>query len=297
MADDQGRARPASSDAPGPGDAGDLRQPVAAGEAPGARWQRLAALWRGRLQPVPAPAIGLAALQAQRRAALAPLEEIRRRVRQVTGRAPLGRLEVNVGPAPQDRSAHTPKPPVTLDLPLQRQLERFLRLRLPRIELHTSVAADRAAARVGADAVTAGRAVYFRRGAFQPQTAQGMGLLAHEATHIAWRLGARPARAAGGAEPAEEAVALANERRLLTGQPSLSMHALTASAPLAATPPTPSAPPAFVQTAMASRDVGDQAQATPSPGAQLAPAAAHALKAELYGMLLDNLRSEFERGA
>jgi Domain of unknown function (DUF4157)/A nuclease of the HNH/ENDO VII superfamily with conserved WHH len=51
------------------------------------------------------------------------------------------------------------------------------------VRIHTDRAAGEAAERMGADAFTSGRDVYFATGSYAPATAQGEHLLAHELTH------------------------------------------------------------------------------------------------------------------
>jgi hypothetical protein len=190
--------------------------------------------------------------------------------------------------------------PATLDPRLQCQLEEFLRLRLPPIRIHTTAAADRLARRTGADAVTAGNSIYFRNGAFAPQTRSGLALLAHEATHVAWGQGARPlAVAPARAESPEESTALGNERRFLARRaaipltpPPLAPQAVRSSA----VPPDKPAP-AFVQAASSTRDLDAQGADAGAPPTQLSAATLRALKEDLFDSLLDRLRGEFERGA
>jgi hypothetical protein len=264
-------------------------------EAPGARWRRFAAERRARLQPPDAVSSAARWLASRHRVGRAGLGEIRERVRAYGGQGPpRSRVLGAASPQPDDgdREPPQPAPPVVLDPQLQQHLERFLRLRLPPIHIHTTAAADGLARRVGADAVTARDAVFFRRGAFQPTEPAGVALLAHEATHVAWAHGARPA----GPSPREERTALTNEQRYLARRESVPL--VPPPAAPAGNPAAPMAapPPAFVQTAMASRDI-DDAGMTPSQGAQLSEASLRALKADVYRMVLDKLRSEFERGA
>ncbi len=63
------------------------------------------------------------------------------------------------------------------------RLERGLGATLAAVRTHTGPVAGRLAATLGADAVTSGSHVYFRDGAFRPDTRDGLRLLAHEATH------------------------------------------------------------------------------------------------------------------
>ncbi|MET9023778.1 DUF4157 domain-containing protein [Actinopolymorpha sp. NPDC004070] len=55
---------------------------------------------------------------------------------------------------------------------------------LSAVRIHTGAAADRYARLLGADAFTCGSHVFFRTGAYRPDTAAGFRLLAHEAAHV-----------------------------------------------------------------------------------------------------------------
>ena len=52
------------------------------------------------------------------------------------------------------------------------------------VRIHTDAGAATAAAAIGAHAFTVGSDVYFGRGEYQPSTAEGRGLIAHEMTHV-----------------------------------------------------------------------------------------------------------------
>ncbi|WP_416973002.1 eCIS core domain-containing protein [Streptomyces sp. 4F14] len=67
--------------------------------------------------------------------------------------------------------------------PILRRLERGLRADLSALRVHTGPDADRRARALGADAFTSGSHVYFRHGAYRPETPAGFRLLAHEAAH------------------------------------------------------------------------------------------------------------------
>jgi hypothetical protein len=89
---------------------------------------------------------------------------------------------------------------------------------------------------------------------------------------------------------------LANERRYLARRDSVPWAPPVATAAISAAPPAASPPPAFVRTALASRDLDDRGPG-PAPPGQLSEASVRALKADVYRMVLDKLRSDFERGA
>ncbi|MFF7262490.1 DUF4157 domain-containing protein [Streptomyces sp. NPDC008159] len=65
-----------------------------------------------------------------------------------------------------------------------RRLERGLRADLSALRVHTGPTADRLAHGLGADAFACGSHVFFRRGAYRPDTPAGFRLLAHEAAHV-----------------------------------------------------------------------------------------------------------------
>lgn len=200
----------------------------------------------------------------------------------------------------------------TLDPRIQRYLEQLLKFRLPTIQVHTSAAADRLARRYGADAVTSRAAIYFRQDAFDLSTSKGLGLIAHEATHVAWAHGARPiiSRMVP-LNPAavEEQSALENERRvlrqtahghLMSGPAPVLLGSISTKQRLAATHPP--APPAAdvpgVKTAPSSRELNSSDATAASPLiAMPSETQLRALKDDIYRTLLDKLRSEFERGA
>lgn len=66
---------------------------------------------------------------------------------------------------------------------LQRTLEGGLGADLSALRVHTGPGADRLAGSLGATAFTSGSHLFFRAGAYQPRTRQGLELVAHEATH------------------------------------------------------------------------------------------------------------------
>jgi len=84
-----------------------------------------------------------------------------------------------------------------------------------RARIHLGAEGDRRARAVGARAVTIGRDVFFRAGAFEPETPRGAALMAHELTHV-WQHARRDvrfeAREAGRLEGGLEREASAVER-------------------------------------------------------------------------------------
>jgi hypothetical protein len=70
-----------------------------------------------------------------------------------------------------------------LDTDVQRQLETGLGADLSGVRVHTDDEADHLARSVDAVAFTTGQDVFFREGTYNPNSSDGMRLLAHEATH------------------------------------------------------------------------------------------------------------------
>jgi Domain of unknown function (DUF4157) len=72
----------------------------------------------------------------------------------------------------------------SLEPRVQRRLENGLGADLSAVKVHTDQEADSLASEVSAVAFTTGTDIFFRSGAYSPATADGMQLLAHEATHV-----------------------------------------------------------------------------------------------------------------
>jgi hypothetical protein len=87
------------------------------------------------------------------------------------------------------------------------------------MRVHDDPVADTVARTHRADAVTLGRDVHFRAGRYRPHEEPGLGLLAHEATHVHALLAPGPdwRRATSTGRAAEEALADATERAVRTG--------------------------------------------------------------------------------
>jgi Domain of unknown function (DUF4157) len=71
-----------------------------------------------------------------------------------------------------------------LEQPTRRAMERHFGRDFGQVRIHTGARAAEAAAGQGAEAFTTGRDVVFAAGRYQPGTAAGRGLLAHELTHV-----------------------------------------------------------------------------------------------------------------
>ncbi|WP_218023002.1 DUF4157 domain-containing protein, partial [Calidithermus terrae] len=67
---------------------------------------------------------------------------------------------------------------------LQAHLERHLGGPLPKIVIHADEEADALAGALGAEAFTSGPDVFFRKGAYDPESEAGQRLIAHEAVHV-----------------------------------------------------------------------------------------------------------------
>src|SRR5262249_26963045 len=70
-----------------------------------------------------------------------------------------------------------------LDAQTRHMLERSFEIDLSEVRIHTDSAADHLTRTVQTDAFAAGPHLFFRRGAYQPHTPTGLGLVAHEVTH------------------------------------------------------------------------------------------------------------------
>src|SRR5512136_1826143 len=71
-----------------------------------------------------------------------------------------------------------------LDARVQSRLEKGLGGDLSHVRVHTDSSADRLVRAVDAEAFTNGSDIYFRAGAYRPESAVGMYLLAHVAAHV-----------------------------------------------------------------------------------------------------------------
>jgi len=71
-----------------------------------------------------------------------------------------------------------------LDSSVQRRLSEGMGADLSDVRVHTDSAADSLARSVDAHAFTSGSDIYFRQGAYDPHSATGMHVLAHEAAHV-----------------------------------------------------------------------------------------------------------------
>lgn len=79
-----------------------------------------------------------------------------------------------------------------LDKPMRNEMEGRFGESFSNVRVHTDAAAGDAARNLGARAFTTGQDIYFGQGAYQPESPQGRGLLAHELTHTIQQRGSRP---------------------------------------------------------------------------------------------------------
>lgn len=82
--------------------------------------------------------------------------------------------------AEREESEGEPLDPMTRD-----RMRHFVGPEVELARIHDDRRADAFARRQRADAVTVGKDIYFRSGAFAPQSPAGLGLIAHELTHVA----------------------------------------------------------------------------------------------------------------
>jgi hypothetical protein len=115
----------------------------------------------------------------------------------------------------------------SLDQGVQRQLETGLGASMDNVRVHNDGEADHLARSVDSVAFTTGSDIFFRSGAYNPSTSEGMHLLAHEATHTVQQA-AGPVSgtpSAGGvsiSDPSDsyEQAAEASASRVMSGQPA-----------------------------------------------------------------------------
>jgi hypothetical protein len=243
----------------------------------------------------------------------------------------------SAGAGPAGLRTRPSEPPAEVGLPIppdvRFRLDQLLEGGAEVARVHTDDVADRIARAQQADAVTVGREIYFRAGAYQPRDDRGFGLLAHETRHVlgASQPGAAERRSTGRGVAEEEAAADLAERTARSLVPpgvaaDLAERTARGLAPYEAAPPGPGLPhppsaPLVPPTLPASRPAGPT---VPSPSAISQPAAAavgrpmaapagrdldqpttppalpqldlEALRRTLYRGLMQQIRTDFERG-
>lgn len=147
------------------------------------------------------------------------------------------------------------KPGLPLEWSLRTKLEREVGADLSAVRIHTGLDAERLATALGAEAFALGNRVVMGEGAWRPDSAAGLGVLAHEAMHVVQSEQGRLAGPASASRTRQlEAEAHAVERRV------------AAAAPRAAAAPPPPAPPPMVLREAPPAAVDDvPAPAAPAP--------------------------------
>ena len=159
--------------------------------------------------------------------------------------------------------------------------------------VHDDADADALARHHHADAVAFGREVYFARGRYQPDDQRGLGLIAHEAVHVAagldhgWQ---RPPSAARHDD--EEGAAGAVERAVLRDRPPLGPATApggpaTSGGAGAGPDPGPSGPPMRAAT--------DRSVESPAPD-RVGPHDLAGLREALVQDVMSRIRTDLERG-
>lgn len=85
-----------------------------------------------------------------------------------------------------------------LDGPVQSQMAGALGWDFSGVRVHTTPVADQLSRQLSAVAFTTGTDIFFRSGAYQPQTGGGQGLLAHELAHVVQQSSGRVGSSGGG---------------------------------------------------------------------------------------------------
>jgi hypothetical protein len=175
--------------------------------------------------------------------------------------------------------------PRRLDLTTLSRMERFLGDDLSGVRIHTGAGAAEVTRRFNADAVTVHDHVFFAPGRFNPSTAEGEQLIAHELTHVLQRgrknLDVRTA----------ESEALHSERSYGRG-PAMETLNLSRPAPDFKLEPLATHAPSGVYTAKRTRSRGHEATAKDAPpdGEELL----EQVSGRVYELLMDELEQAFE---
>jgi hypothetical protein len=183
----------------------------------------------------------------------------------------------------------------------------------PEIELarvHTDRQSDAFARALRADAVTVDKDIYFRSGSFAPQSPAGLGLLAHELTHVtqSGRPGAEWARATPDGVRREEQLARSSEQSVARAAVSpVAARAYAAPAGPSPAGPGPATSPGAVAAPGAAtgradhlapmRADADRPAADPAVPAVRATPDLERLRQTLFRDIMSRVRVEFERGA
>jgi hypothetical protein len=209
--------------------------------------------------------------------------------------APAKPLKVQLEPIKEDveESAGEPLPPRTRDA-----VRDLGGAEVDQARVHVDKHADAYARSQHADAVTVGKDIYFRSAAYAPQSPSGLGLIAHELTHVAEsnRPGAGWRRATQEGVRDEERRASRREQ-MAAQQPISPLAAPVFSAPPATTAmPAPGAAAnagsAHLRPMRADDDRRPADAPVPPPGPNL-----ETIRRTLFRDLMSQIRVEFERGA
>jgi hypothetical protein len=100
-------------------------------------------------------------------------------------------------------------------------LEPYLGHDLSQVRIHTDAEADKISRQLEAEAFTTGRDVFFKQGAYQPESETGKELLAHELTHVVQQSREPALQRQEAAVPAAEAPALEFEELEVTPRSAL----------------------------------------------------------------------------
>jgi hypothetical protein len=195
-----------------------------------------------------------------------------------------------------DETPGEPLPPRTRDA-----LRDLVGPEVDQARVHVDEHADAYTRSQHADAVTVGKEIYFRSAAYAPQSPSGLGLIAHELTHVAEsnRPGAGWRRSTSDGVRNEER--LAGRREQIAAQQPISPVVAPAFAPPPAPPATPSsdvprpaanAGSAHLRPMRADDDRRPADAPAPQPGPNL-----ETIRRTLFRDLMSQIRVEFERGS
>ena len=104
-------------------------------------------------------------------------------------------VEDGAASAPMDRALQSRGQGMSLPAELRTRLEARLGVNLAGVRLHTDGRAAESADAVNAEAFTVGQDIYFNAGVFDPYSPEGVGVIAHEVTHVAQFLEGRDGEA------------------------------------------------------------------------------------------------------
>jgi hypothetical protein len=191
------------------------------------------------------------------------------------------------------------------------RLERIVGSRSELARVHTDRGADEIARAERADAVTAGRDIYFKRGAYRPDDRRGFALLTHEVVHVLRAIdpGASWRRATASGVAEEERAARRTEQAIVGVGPDPMRNYVDASGispgsfmPAGASPPVPLAihraplPAAGSPAEMRPMSAATDREAEPPPARTWPPVEHEELRRSIYRDLLRQIKTDFERG-